>query len=668
MRVLIVDEQKEDRDRIKYLLQGALDPLECVEAGDAAAYGQALDDGEIELVLTEAVLGWTTGLAVFRDVRTRARGVPVIMVTGSGSETLAVDALKAGLADYVPKDHLERLVPAIRSAAEHALLEQALEQSRQSLAAELDITRRIQEVSTRLIQADEIDTLYQEILDTTMAILHADFGSIQVFRPERGDMGELQLIGQRGFNPEAAEFWSWVRPDSDSTCGMALRTRQRVSAPDIRNCDFMAGTEDQAVYLQNGIRAAQTTPLLSRSGHLLGMLSTHWRLPYDPTRSELRALDILARLAADLIQRRRAEQALRESEERYRRLFESIDEGFCVIEVLFDDAETAVDYRFVEVNPAFKRQVGIANAVGRRMREIAPDHEDHWFQTYGRVARTGEAVRFQNHAAAFDGFYDVYAFRVGEPEQRRVAVLFTDITERKRAEDQLRRYTAELEQLNEANQLLLGEVNHRVKNSLTAILSLIFAEQQRLKVDEAMNGGLPRCQTALNDLSERVRNLATVHGLLASGQWRPLRADLLVGELIRESLPAGVDPRRLRLTITGEPVLLSPQQAHHLALVVGELAMNTAKHREGQEAFHIAVDLKLEDGEVRLTYRSHDSRYPDRVLDGKDHSVGLGLVKTLTTHSLRGSWSIRNDEGAVTEIRFPISHPNPNGWRTGQHH
>jgi PAS domain S-box-containing protein len=146
-------------------------------------------------------------------------------------------------------------------------------------------------------------------------------------------------------------------------------------------------------------------------------------------------------LAREQMARRQAEMAnaqLRESEEKYRALFDSIDEGFCVIEVLFDDADNALDYRFLEVNRVFEKQTGISNAVGRRMREIAPAHEKHWFQIYGQIALTGESRRFQNPAVALGRFYDVYAFRIGRPEQRQVAILFNDITERIHVDQALR--------------------------------------------------------------------------------------------------------------------------------------------------------------------------------------------------------------------------------------
>ncbi len=143
-------------------------------------------------------------------------------------------------------------------------------------------------------------------------------------------------------------------------------------------------------------------------------------------------------IVRDITERKRVEEALVKSEVKYRTLFDKIDEGFCVIEVLFDEADCPVDYRFLEINADFERQTGIKNAVGRLMREIAPEHEEHWFQIYGNVARTGEPVRFENPACALGHYYDGYAFRIGDPEQRQVGILFNDIRKRKRAEKNLR--------------------------------------------------------------------------------------------------------------------------------------------------------------------------------------------------------------------------------------
>jgi PAS domain S-box-containing protein len=123
----------------------------------------------------------------------------------------------------------------------------------------------------------------------------------------------------------------------------------------------------------------------------------------------------------------------RRTEEKYRALFNSMDEGYCTIEVLFDEDGKPIDFRFLEINPAFEKQIGIQNAIGKTMREIAPLHEQHWFDLFGGIALTGEPARFEQVAAELQRCFDGYAFRVGEPHQRRVVILFSDVTERRRS-------------------------------------------------------------------------------------------------------------------------------------------------------------------------------------------------------------------------------------------
>ncbi|MEG4212802.1 PAS domain-containing protein [Microcoleus sp. S13_B4] len=130
---------------------------------------------------------------------------------------------------------------------------------------------------------------------------------------------------------------------------------------------------------------------------------------------------------------------LRQSEERYRTLFESIDEGFCIIEMLFDENDKPIDYYFLEVNPIFEQQTGLQQAVGKTVRQLVPDLEDYWIQIYGQVALTGEPTRFENGSEAMNRWFDVYACRMGEPETRKVAIVFKDISDRKLSEEILRR-------------------------------------------------------------------------------------------------------------------------------------------------------------------------------------------------------------------------------------
>jgi PAS domain S-box-containing protein len=190
-----------------------------------------------------------------------------------------------------------------------------------------------------------------------------------------------------------------------------------------------------------------------------------------------------------------ANRQVRDSEEKYRALFDSIDEGFCVIEVLFDDADNPLDYRFLDVNRVFEKQTGISNAVGRRMREIAPDHEEHWYQIYGQIALSGESRRFENPAHALGRFYDVFAFRVGRPEQRHVAILFNDITKRKQIEEVLQESEQRLELAMEAGGIGTFDWNIRTN-------ALVWTEQSKAAI--ARPSGASR--GVFDDWVKRVRS------------------------------------------------------------------------------------------------------------------------------------------------------------------
>ncbi len=121
----------------------------------------------------------------------------------------------------------------------------------------------------------------------------------------------------------------------------------------------------------------------------------------------------------------------------YRELFDNVDGGFCIVEVIFDDRERPVDYVFREVNRAFEEFTGLHGAVGRSMRGMRPEHEEEWFQRYGEVALSGMRARFELEAKALGRAYSVDAFRVGAASEHLVGVLFLDITERKRIEREL---------------------------------------------------------------------------------------------------------------------------------------------------------------------------------------------------------------------------------------
>lgn len=178
---------------------------------------------------------------------------------------------------------------------------------RERLELELSDTRMLQSISTELVSAENSLRFYDKVLDAAASIMRSDCASLQTLQEVDGE-NELQLLTHRNFTAEAAAFWAKVRLGHDSACAEALRVARRVVVEDLDGADFMAGTRDLAMLKTMGVRAVQSTPLVSGSGALVGMLSTHWRTKHAPVERELRLLDILSRQVADWLERKQIER------------------------------------------------------------------------------------------------------------------------------------------------------------------------------------------------------------------------------------------------------------------------------------------------------------------------------------------------------------------------
>ena len=175
--------------------------------------------------------------------------------------------------------------------------------------------------------------------------------------------------------------------------------------------------------------------------------------------------------AQDVTENKDAQRERIEAEERYRSLFNALSEGFAFHEIVCDEAGKPCDYVFLDINPAFEEQTGLTREqlIGRSVLEVLPGTEPHWIETYGKVALTGESVRFESYARQLDKHYDVIAF---SPSRGRFGVLCRDITERKRVEEEHRRLQAQVQHAQKLESLgvLAGGIAHDFNNLLVAIL------------------------------------------------------------------------------------------------------------------------------------------------------------------------------------------------------
>jgi PAS domain S-box-containing protein len=158
-------------------------------------------------------------------------------------------------------------------------------------------------------------------------------------------------------------------------------------------------------------------------------------LPYKNQQGKVIGVNIVAE---EVTEQRKMKLAAQESEERYTQLFNALDDGFCVCQMLMNEHDESYDYRFIEVNPAFETHTGLKNALGKTAYTLIPNLEKHWLETYAKVALERKPIRFEQGSAEMGRWFDVYAFPFGLPEKKKFAIQFKDITQRKQAEESIR--------------------------------------------------------------------------------------------------------------------------------------------------------------------------------------------------------------------------------------
>jgi PAS domain S-box-containing protein len=381
--------------------------------------------------------------------------------------------------------------------------------------------------------------------------------------------------------------------------------------------------------------------------------------------------DGIAILYRDITAQTRAAEELRSSEERFRTLITTIDEGYCVLEIVLDDAGRPSDYRFLEANRAFEEQSGLVNATGRTIRELVPGIESHWIDIYGRVALTGEAVRRAEHAPSMGRWFDVYATRIGDPEALRVAVLFKDVTQQKDAEAHLRRLADDLARANQRQSEFLATLAHELRNPLAPIrtgLDLMRLNpgnaQSMARVRDMMERQTDHLIHLVNDLLDlaRIRN--------GKIELKKTRATLgeIVAAAIETTLPA-IEAKRhaLRLTVPDEPLWIFGDR-NRLVQVIGNLLTNAAKYtpdngsiavtvyRDGEEAL-----IDVADNGIGIAQDSLTPIFDIFTQVGWDATqgglgIGLSLVRQLTEMhggSVKAA-SSGPGRGSTFSVRLPL--------------
>ena len=383
-------------------------------------------------------------------------------------------------------------------------------------------------------------------------------------------------------------------------------------------------------------------------------------------------------------QRQLAEAALRESEARYRTLFESIDDGFCLIHIILDERGEPVDYRFVETNAAFENQTGLRDAIGKRVRELVPDLDESWFRLYGHVAATGESTRFENHAPAMGRWFDVYASRVGAPERRQVAIVFKDVSERKRVEEERGRlFQLESEarrKAEDASRLrdeFLTTVSHELRTPLTAILGWVQMLRAGSLPVERRDRALETIERNARAQAQLIEDLLDVSSILAGKLRLEVEAVELraIVEAALETVRPSAEVKHVHLQAMLAPGAAVMADSHRMQQVVWNLLANAVKFTPAGGHVHVRVECHEVDVEITVSdtgkgiprdFQPHvfeRFRQADGATTRAHGGLGLGLsiVRQLVEmHS--GTVSVFSEgegHGATFTVRLPLAAPRP---------
>ena len=320
----------------------------------------------------------------------------------------------------------------------------------------------------------------------------------------------------------------------------------------------------------------------------------------------------------DLLTRRKiATLELQESEARYRTLFNSIDDGLCVIEKIEAPAGQPLDFRYVDANSAFTAQPDMVGVLGKTLREVLPDEPEEWFASYNRVCTTGVAARFERSYPAQGRVLELNVFRVGGAESRKVAIIYDDITVRRQAELQTLEQVKVLAELDRRKDEFLAMLGHELRNPLAPISSAVQLLRLQKTETPLQKQACAIIERQVGQLNHLVDDLLEV-SRITTGRVKLRREQVAISHIVERAVETAqplITQHRHHLTVRlpAKPVWLNADAAR-LEQVVVNLLTNAAKYTE-------------DGGRIELTVQRDG---PDAVLRVRD--TGIGIAPDLLPH------------------------------------
>jgi len=656
-RVVVADDNADMRAYVQRLLNR---DYEVAVFPDGASALEAIRANPPDLVLSDVMMPRLDGFGLLRALRDdpNSREIPIILLSARAGEEARIEGLKTGADDYLTKpfsarELLARIQAAIKIQQIRGESNRALRESERRLSRLVAGLTRLHQLSRTLSESTSEQEGLRSILQEMLDLHQTRRGRISLCDPTGG---ELHNAIQLGFTDASSS--SDVEAALSAAARIAHQENRPILIEDAASDPAFGLCRDAARAL--GIRAVYSFPLQSRSGACLAVLSVFLDSAPLPDQLQLQLSDMHCRQAAGFIERIRAGQALRESEAQYRTLFNSMDEGFCTIEILSDPAGRPIDGRFLEVNVAFEKQTGVQNARGKRMRELAPELEERWFEAYGRVARTLQPARFENEAKQLGRWYDVYAFPVDEPQHNRIAVIFNDITDRRRREEQLRQANRDLEQF-------AYSASHDLQEPIriVGIYSEFLAKRHAGSLDAEGLQFLEFIRTGADRMAMLVRDLLT-YTQIAKLEAGPEVVDC--GEPLQTALSnLDVIIHESSAQIVAEPLPALQVHRIHLQQLFQNLIGNAIKYRSPDRAPVIQVTAERQNGfwlfsvrdngiGIEPQYQSEIFGLFKRLHGGTEYSgtgIGLAICQRIVERYGGRIW-VESERGQGSTFRFTL--------------
>ena len=407
----------------------------------------------------------------------------------------------------------------------------------------------------------------------------------------------------------------------------------------------------------------------------------------------------LIRVWENITERKIAEDSLsdiiaKKAEEKYLSLFNSIDQGFCIIEVIFDENDHPYDYIFVDYNPAFEKQTGLSNAKGKRIKDMNPLQEQHWFDLYGSIAKSGKPMYFEQEAILIDGWYEVSAFPLTQEKDNKVAVIFNDVSSRKKAEKELNAFNAKLEaevedrtaKLNLAN-ALLGQKNdeleknnkelesfnyvasHDLQEPLRKIQTFLSMISQRRDDPVAVQNYMSKIHASADRMSQLIQDVLIYSSLNADNQFTNVDLSKVVDNVISD-FELVITEKDAIIKRDSLPVINAiPLQMHQL---FSNLISNSLKYNNAQPIINITHREVFRDDNkfVEIVFKDNgigfDEQYSDQIFklfqrlhtksEFNGTGVGLSICKRIVEqHNGSISATSITGQGATFTIQLPFN-------------